>query len=288
MMASRWQVVLHKRYGITATLMAALAAGLFGYAITGPPDERRDADISERQLGAAPDTGIALSLLENGSDDARRVLFVHGTPGRADAWSAFIASPPDGVHAIAVDRPGFGKTRPRRAEPSLAMQARALAPLLLAPDGQRPILVGHSLGGPIVAAAAALFPDKIGGLIIVAGSLDPALEEIYYAQLVADLFPFAPLLPRAVRNTNREILALEAELDWLKPRLGEITQPVTIIHGTDDTLVPYENVSFMESAFSSAPVTVVRLDGNNHFLPWNSEDVIRKAISEMLAKLAAG
>lgn len=288
MMASRWQVVRQRRYGIAAAVMVVLAAGLFGYAVSGPADEWGSTGISERMLEPASDTGIALALLESGPDRARRVIFVHGTPGSADAWTAFIAEPPDGVRAIAVDRPGFGKTRPRRAEPSLERQARALAPLLVAPDGQKPILVGHSLGGPVIAAAAALFPDKVGGLIIVAGSLDPALEEIYYAQFAADLFPFAQILPRAVRNTNREILALEAELDWLKPRLGAITQPVTIIHGTEDNLVPYENVSFMESEFSSAPVEVIRLDGINHFLPWNSEEVIRKAIAEMAAGLAAG
>lgn len=287
MMADLRQVVRQQRYGIAAMVMAIMAAGLFGYAVTGPAGEADEAGITERLLDPASDTGIALSVLENGPAEARRVIFVHGTPGSADAWSAFIAAPPDGVRAIAVDRPGFGKTRPRRAETSLERQARALAPLLPAPGGQKPILVGHSLGGPIVAAAAALFPQKAGGLIILAGSLDPGLEEIYSIQFAADLFPFAQILPRALRNTNREILALEAELDWLKPRLGAITQPVTIIHGTEDALVPYENVAFMESAFSSAPVTVVRLDGTNHFLPWNSEDVIREAIAEMAAKLAA-
>ena len=46
-----------------------------------------------------------------------------------------------------------------------------------------------------------------------------------------------------------------------------------------DDLVPYENVDFIQRHMSgAAQVTVDRLEGVNHFLPWNSKDRIEAAI----------
>lgn len=220
-----------------------------------------------------------LSAVRAGDPAGRRVLFVHGTPGEASAWAAYLADVPAGFEYVAVDRPGFGQSEPRDAVTALAAQAALLAPLLVERRGQQTILVGHSLGGPIVAQVAADFPEQVGALVIVAGSLDPALEEILFIQRVGEAWPFVHLLPRSLRNANREILALEPELRALKPRLGAIVQPVIIIHGTKDGLVPFANVPFMEEAFRSARSreTIV-LDGANHFLPWNAKPTIDAAI----------
>jgi len=54
--------------------------------------------------------------------------------------------------------------------------------------------------------------------------------------------------------------------------------PIQIVHGTQDNLTPFENVTYMEAAFTSAPLTVTVLEGQNHFLPWNSRPEIEAAI----------
>ena len=118
-----------------------------------------------------------LSYLIAGDTDGQRVIFVHGTPGDSSGWLDYLRAVPEGREYIAIDRPGFGMTKPRKDVVSLNEQAAVLEPLLQTRDGRKPILVGHSLGGPIIAAAAANYPDKIGGIIIVAGALDPAQED---------------------------------------------------------------------------------------------------------------
>jgi pimeloyl-ACP methyl ester carboxylesterase len=63
-------------------------------------------------------------------------------------------------------------------EQSLRMQSACLAPLLrLGKSAKKPILVGHSLGGPVAARLAMDYPDEVGGLILVAPSIDPELEK---------------------------------------------------------------------------------------------------------------
>ncbi len=221
-----------------------------------------------------------------GNPTDRRVIFVHGTPGSASNFKRFLVSPIAGIETLAVDRLGWGKSDPSHVEPSLEAQAASLEPLLeirRGEDGQelRPILIGHSLGAPIVARAAIDFPDRVGGLVILAGSLDPELEKTLFIQRVGEVWPISWLLPRWLLHTNRELLPLKAELEALSERLGEVTCPVLIIHGTEDRLVPYENVAYMRAAFSSAPVEVISLKGAGHMLPWTHESQLRAAITRM-------
>jgi pimeloyl-ACP methyl ester carboxylesterase len=113
------------------------------------------------------------------------VMFVHGSPGSWDAFISFFADSSLYNHAqlISVDRPGFGKSDSGKPERSLQAQAADIAPLLQLSQSfqtgsqQRPILVVHSMGGPVAARIAMDYPNEVGGLILVAPSIDPALEK---------------------------------------------------------------------------------------------------------------
>lgn len=257
-----------------------MAAGVIGSCSIPGPTSTQDQIAGLRsttyEVGAPLD--IRMHMQSAGDPKGRRVIFVHGTPGQAGAWLDYLANVPKGFEFIAIDRAGFGKSGPSGAVPSLADQARTLLPLLVKRDGGWPILVGHSLGGPIIAQAAVDFPDKIGGLIIAAGSLDPALERVQMIQYVGEKLGLTYLIPRRMRNANRELIALKKYLVALAPRLKDIQCPVAIVHGTVDTLVPFSNVTFMKVRMQKAIVKVYALQGVNHFLPWNSKAVIDDAI----------
>ena len=78
-------------------------------------------------------------------------------------------------------------------------------------------------------------------------------------------------------------LALRAELDMLAPRLPAIRARVEIVHGTQDDLVPVANVAYMRKRLTGATCLATDLlDGQNHFLPWNSEHAVRAAIARAL------
>lgn len=247
------------------------------------PGFEGDKHVVRRSIATKADGMVQLSYLESGDPTGRKVIFVHGTPGEAHNWYGIMKNPPPGFRMIAIDRPGFGDTRPNDTVTSLMEQARALAPFIEGGVGKRPILVGHSLGGPIVAAAAIVYGDKLGGVVIAAGSLDPDLEEVMLIQRVGNMPPISWLLAPSYRNANRELIALETELRLLRPRLGQISVPVTIIHGTEDRLVPFANVGYMETEMTATAPKVIQLDGVNHFLPWNSGETIIGAIKNLSA-----
>lgn len=224
-----------------------------------------------------------LSVLRAGDPQGPLVVLVHGTPGAATGWADYLLAPPPGVELVAIDRPGFGRSGPEDAEPALARQAAAVLALLPA-DGRRVVLLGHSLGGPVVALAAAMAPERVSGVVLLAASLDPALETIHPLQHVGAFAPVRALLPRALRNANAELMALRPELQALAPLLPAIRAKVVIVHGTADDLVPVANVPFMQAQLRGARcVKTVLLDGGNHFLPWNAMAQVRAAIDEALA-----
>lgn len=228
--------------------------------------------------------GHRIRTIQGGDPTQRRVIYVHGTPGDANAWADFVVDPVPGTYSIALDRPGFGKSEPKGAVPTLREQAIAIEPLLGLGGRDMPILVGHSLGGPIIARVAADFPDRVGGLVIVAGSLDPELEKVLMIQHVGEFAPIRAILPQFLENTNRELMPLKGELEELKELLPRIKCPVVIIHGTKDGLVPYANVAFMEQNLPEGSILRIEsIEEGNHFVPWNRADTIRDAITLLIS-----
>jgi pimeloyl-ACP methyl ester carboxylesterase len=149
------------------------------------------------------------------------------------------------------------------------------------------LLLGHSLGGPVVAYAAALLaqqqPGRVLALVLLAASLDPAQEAIHPMQFVGAWAPVRAVLPRVIRNANSELMALKPELETLGAMLPGIHTKVLIVHGTLDDLVPVANVPYVQARLSGARcVQTVLLEGRNHFLPWNAEAEVRAALGRAL------
>ena len=141
----------------------------------------------------------------------------------------------------------------------------------------KPILVGHSLGGPIIMRAAIDYPDRVGGLVVLAGNLDPRLEKLrWYNHVGAFVSPF---LSRSLRNSNNELGPQRRELEELEPLLTQVTCPVWIVHGTEDDLVPYANATFLAGSLPNAQrVELTTLEGADHFFLWTHEAAVRTAI----------
>ena len=91
-----------------------------------------------------------------------------------------------------------------------------------------------------------------------------------------------------LKHSNRELIALEGELKLLQPKLRTIKQPIVIVHGTEDDLVPYENVAFTQKELRETKyLKTITIDGMNHFLQWRAQSEIQTGIDELAAYAAS-
>src|SRR5690606_23197238 len=115
--------------------------------------------------------------------------------------------------------------------------------------------------------------------ILLAASVDPSLEPREFFRPVLKKKIFKHLIPKSFWVSNYEIEALMNELVEMVDDWKNIRCPVLSIHGTADDFVPVENADFIKNKLKGGvPFTDIRLEGRNHFIPWNSMDTIRAEI----------
>jgi pimeloyl-ACP methyl ester carboxylesterase len=212
------------------------------------------------------------------------VLCIHGSPGTWDACRGVLEDADLRARArlLAYDRPGFGASSRGRAEPSLARQAAAAAAVLEAEGAAPAVVVGHSVGGAIAARLAMDRPDLVGGLVLIAPSIDPALERRRWFNVAGSWRLVQLLLPVDWITSNRELWPLRAELEQMLPLWVWVTAPTIVVQGLADQLVPAANADFAERQLASAPLDVRRYQDDGHFILWQRPAEVRAAIITVL------
>lgn len=225
--------------------------------------------------------GRKLHYVKTGNDTLPTLFFIHGSPG---SWYGFINYLCDQdllkkYRLISVDRPGlgysgFGNTC------NLSAQSEYISALLTAVDNGKPLyLAGHSLGGALVVKLAADNPELVKGIVILAGSVDPAAEKKERWRPVVSYSPIRWLVPSGMRYSNEELWWLKKDLVKLKNDFPEITCPVYIIHGDKDGLVPVSNADYTKKMLINSPsVRVEILPGAGHFIPWKKFSEVKKIL----------
>ena len=228
--------------------------------------------------------GFKIHYVATGNAQNPTLFFVHGSPG---SWNAFKEYLQDTLllkkyRMIAIDRPGFGSSNFGDAQ-NLSVQSQRISEFIKKIDNKKPlILVGHSVGGPVVTKLVVDHPLWYSRLVILAGSLDPKAEKPEKWRTVIKVSPLRYLIPGALRPSNDELWWLKQDLVALEPELNKITCDVTIIHGTKDVLVPYSNVAFMKKKFVNAKsIDVITIEKANHFIPWSHYEIVRNALLKM-------
>jgi pimeloyl-ACP methyl ester carboxylesterase len=227
-----------------------------------------------------------IHYVKAGNETKPLVVFIHGSPGSLTAFIHFLADTSllRQAEMISTDRPGFGYSNFGNGVGSLHEQCEMLLPLIKANKNGRPlILVGHSLGGPLIARMAYEHPGLIDGLVIVAGSIDPDLEpnETWFRAPLATPF-LSWILPRSLRASNEEIYHLKPELEEMLPMWADIKCPVIVIQGKKDSLVPAANADFAKKMLVNAPVEFILKDDMDHFVPWSNPELIHQAIVTLI------
>lgn len=224
----------------------------------------------------------AMRVAEAGDAKLPPVIFVHGSPGSWEGWAHFLVQDDlrKRYHLLAVDRPGYGGSGGGKVEVSIQKQAADIIDVLQLNQSGRPaILVGHSLGGAVIARMAMDFPDKVSGLLFLASSVDPDLESIYWYQHVARVPVVSWMIPDMWRVCNEELFPFQQELEQMRPLWPQIKARAVIMQGDLDDLVPAANLKFLVKNLNPGLVIEAReIVGMNHFLLWSKPELVLEGL----------
>jgi pyruvate dehydrogenase E2 component (dihydrolipoamide acetyltransferase) len=196
------------------------------------------------------------------------VVLVHGYGGDKNSW-LFVQQPlAESYTAIALDLPGHGASSKDVGDGSLAMLADTVVGFLDALEIDRAHLVGHSLGGAVIAAAAKKAPGKIASLTLLAPAgftaeadaeylrgfaaassrreLKPLLgrlfadESLVTRQLVDDLLKYKRLdgVDKALTAVLATLLDGDRQAIDTRALLEGVDVPVTVVWGGADRILP--------------------------------------------------
>ena len=172
---------------VPAALIGGAAIALFGGALAGftALTARRVARTLPPEGAFLEVDGARLHYLDQGSGPA--IVMIHGLAGQAKHFTHSLVDRLAADHrVIVVERPGSGwSDAAPGASHAIRAQAAVIAAFIRKLELQRPLVVGHSLGGAVSLALALDHPDVVGGLALIAP----------LTQVVAEASPvFAPLM----------------------------------------------------------------------------------------------
>ena len=112
------------------------------------------------------------------------LIFIHGWTCNSEFWSESYNAFPE-YRVLALDLPGHGKSDKPQAVYSMEYFAKSVEAVMKDAKIKKAVLVGHSMGTPIIRQFYRLYADKTLGLVIVDGMLRPFANKEAMAQFMA-------------------------------------------------------------------------------------------------------
>lgn len=149
-----------KKNQITAVIAAVLigVAGIIFVAIYTEPTENKD----YRTVTSPDGETISYHLAGHGNVT---LIFIHGWSCDSRFWRKQIPYFAQDYQVVAVDLAGHGHSSQGRNTYSMESFGRDVKAVAEDLDAQMVILIGHSMGGAVMAEAAKLMPHRVIGLI---------------------------------------------------------------------------------------------------------------------------
>lgn len=112
----------------------------------------------------------------NGGKGKEALIFVHGWTCDATFWRKQTAAFP-GKRVITLDLPGHGQSDKPQTDYTMDYFARSIEAVMRDAKVERAVLVGHSMGTPVVREFYRLYPQRALALVIVDGALRPLMSK---------------------------------------------------------------------------------------------------------------
>lgn len=160
-----------------------------------------------------PVAGGSLALFRYGPESGDPVLLIHGVTSSNRAFQLFADSLiARGKSPYAIDLRGRGDSNSLPGPFGMAQHAKDMAAVIDFFGWKQPDVIGHSMGGFVLAAIVALFPDRIGKAVFADGGIPLPLPPGMTAEQVLPLV-LGPALARLAMHFDSK----EAYRDYWRP-----------------------------------------------------------------------
>lgn len=124
--------------------------------------------------------GVKISFDMLGEGEPALVL-IHGWSNNRSIWDAQVSHFSERYKVVTIDLPGFGESGNNRSNWTMASFGEDVATVIKKINLEQVVLVGFSMGGPVVVEAANIVPDRVTGVVLVDNMHD---VEMTYPPLV--------------------------------------------------------------------------------------------------------
>jgi len=258
-------------FGVAGVAAAALGASALFTARTA---RRVTRELPPRGRFVDLDGG-RLHYLDLGSGPP--IVMIHGLGGQTAHFTHSLTDRlKDDFRLVVVDRPGAGHS-PRAADApaNVRAQAASIAGLIRHLALERPLVVGHSLGGAVALALALDHPDAVGGLALIAPLTHPqdevpdAFRGLAIRSPAVRRFVAATVATPAAIATRDKVLAHVFGPDPVPDDFGTAgggllgLRPSAFYHTSTDLVAASEDLPAMVERYGTLAVPVAVLYGRD-------------------------
>jgi pimeloyl-ACP methyl ester carboxylesterase len=273
-------------------VLALILLGLAGLALFAALTARQVEKILP-PLGRFVDVGgTRIHYLDEGAGPA--IVLVHGLGGQMRNFTyALLDRLKSEFRVIVLDRPGSGYSA-SIATPTPSANASVIAQLLETLEIERPLVVGHSLGGAIALTLASRYPARVGGLALIAPVTtlpDHVAKPFQGLQIasaaVRQLIAWTLAIPISIRNGPVTLEALfgpePAPADFPMKGGGLLSlRPKSFVTASRDLVASPEDLTGLPELYSTLKMPVGTIYGTGDRI------LDQKAHCDALAAKVAG
>jgi pimeloyl-ACP methyl ester carboxylesterase len=219
------------------------------------------------------------------------VVLIHGLGDRSESWAAMLKSlKKAGFHVYAPDLLGYGRSpKPAGSDYSIATQEQFVADFIQSLGLQKTDVAGWSMGGGVALKLALDHPEMVDRVVVydnVGILFKPSYSpgELFHPhdgegvqKLFSIMEPTAKPLPNFIRRdilshmdanqwvVDRGVASMLTYKDAVDAQLSSIKEPLLIVWGDTDQLIPLEVGRKMHAMVPSSELDVIQ--GCGHLAP---------------------
>ena len=190
------------------------------------------------------------------------LVFVHGWSCDARYWRAQIAHFSGKQRVVVLDLAGHGHSGTGRVHYSMAAFGEDVRAVTEAAGAQKIILIGHSMGGSVIAEAARLMPDRVIGLIGVdtLENIEYPLTQEEFKNMVA---PLEKDFPTASRQFVGEMISPQTDQGLREWILADVSAaPPTVALSAMNEMMTQYITGKAAKVFEEIRIPVISVNGD--------------------------